>query len=247
MENIQLNDAGDVVACDGITLDEPIPVAEFISMMKKTRQAVELYFEMVMKAENGLTEFLKGDSQAAMLAQNFKDVLTNSFATKHGVVIHSFTPVAAESAAEEEEEKNSTANEDAALSAADLHLKYNVPSEWRDRVKEDALVQQIVVLCERRLKTATRRRYERPDDRHKVSLTTNELWEDIEHIFASANMAEALDQRLKPELPYILAAAGWRACKAMKYSDGIVMMPFGQGVPGCHWAKSPADDHPFWG
>ena len=243
MENIKLNDAGDVVACDGIVLDQPIPVADFIAMMKKTRAAVELYFEKVMKAEQGLTEFLKGDSKAATLAQKFKDTLTDEFASKHGVVIHSFTPVA--EPAPEEETTDVGENEDAALKPADLHLKYNVPNEWRTRIKQDVLVQQLVVLCEQYLKENIR--HVAPGARKQIGLTTNDLWENIERIFAKANMPDALDQRLKPELPYILAAAGWRACKAMKYSDGIVMMPFGQGVPGCHWAKGPKDDHPFWG
>ena len=69
-----------------------MPVADFVSMMQKTRQAVEIYFDMVMKAEKGLNDFLKGDSKAASIANAFKETLTKEFAEKNGVEIHSFSP-----------------------------------------------------------------------------------------------------------------------------------------------------------
>ena len=92
VENIQLNENGEVISCDGIVLEKPMNVGDFLKIMQKTRQAVEIYFDMVMKAEKGLNDFLKGDSSVAIIAKQFNEKLKSEFAEKNGVTIHSFTP-----------------------------------------------------------------------------------------------------------------------------------------------------------
>ena len=253
VDKIQLNDDGDVVSCDGVSLEQPMPVADFVSMMQKTRQAVEIYFDMVMKAEKGLNDFLKGDSKAASIANAFKETLTKEFAEKNGVEIHSFSPSTHVNVEFDPESPNdpgqkSVKNDiesERRMKPQDLHNKYRAPSEWADRVHEDILIQQLVVLCEEFVRENSRFDME-PERRKNIRWSTNDLWKNIEKVFASADQSDALDSRLEPELQYILIAAGWRVIARLHHTGGLVMLPHGLGVPGCFWAKTAKDDHPFW-
>lgn len=246
-----MNDDGYVVSCDGITLEEPMPVADFVTMMQKTRQAVEIYFDMVMKAEKGLNDFLKGDSKAASIAKAFKETLTDEFAAKRGVVIHSFVPTtdveektSPESESDVGPQHNHDENPEIEMKPQDLHNKYRAPSDWTDRVKDDILTQQLVVLCEQFLRE--RSRFDMaPETRKKIRWTNNEYWSHIQQVFNDAGQGEALDARLEAELPAILIAAGWRVVARFR-TGGLVLLPHGVGVPGCFWAKTSKDDHPFW-
>lgn len=245
MDKIQLNDDGCVVSYHGITLEEPMPVADFVAMMQKTRQAVEIYFDMLMKAEKGLKDFLKGDSKAALIANTFKDSLKQEFAAKHGVEIHTFTPTTDVIVELGPENVNDPGPEsEVKMKAQDLHNKYRAPSEWTERVHEDVLIQQLVVLCEDYVRENSRFDME-PESRKKIRWSTNDLWKHIEKTFADAGQISALDVRLKPELQFILIAAGWRVIARLR-TGGLVLLPYGVGVPGCFWAKTSKDDHPFW-
>ena len=126
----------------------------------------------------------------------------------------------------------------------DLHNKYRAPSEWTDRVHEDILIQQLVVLCEEFVRENSRFDME-PERRKNIRWSTNDLWKNIEKVFANAGQSDALDSRLESELQYILVAAGWRVIARLHHT-GLAMLPHGLGVPGCFWAKTTKDDHPFW-
>ena len=63
MDNIQLNSEGNVVSFEGIELDEPMDLSLFVSIMQKTRQAVDLYFKELMKADENLKLFFEGQGQ----------------------------------------------------------------------------------------------------------------------------------------------------------------------------------------
>ena len=215
MDKIQLNDDGNVVSCDGVSLEQPMPVADFVSMMQKTRQAVEIYFDMVMKAEKGLNDFLKGDSKAASIANAFKETLTKEFAEKNGVEIHSFSPSTHVNVEFDPESPSDPGpksvkhdiESERLMKPQDLHNKYRAPSEWTDRVHEDILIQQLVVLCEEFVRENSRFDM-KPERRKNIRWSTNDLWKNIEKVFANAGQSDALDSRLESELQYILVAAG---------------------------------------
>ena len=245
MENIQLNENSEVISCDGIVLENPMNVGDFLKVMQKTRQAVEIYFDMVMKAEKGLNDFLKGDSGVATIAKQFNEKLKNEFAEKNGVTIHSFTPTTdVEETSPEENTSSDDIEAELSMKAQDLHIKYAAPNEWEDRVKDDILTQQLVVICERFVRENSLGLRE-PDSRYRIRVGTDEMWNNIVRVFDEAGQREALDDRLKPELQDILIASGWRVVARFRVG-GLALLPFGVGVPGCFWAKTSKDDHPFW-
>ena len=53
------------------------------------------------------------------------------------------------------------------MKAQDLHIKYAAPNEWEDRVKDDILTQQLVVICERFVRENSLGLRE-PDSRYRI-------------------------------------------------------------------------------
>ena len=250
MDNIQIEE-GKVIAFEGIRLDEPIGIVEFVDTMRQVRQAVDKYFEMVLKADDGLKSFLKGDSAMAKIAYKFKDSLVEEFAAKHGVTIQQFRP-AAEPTRVSTELKVKTETKDTQFaqngndkkSAIDYHIEYKNMVSTKD-VENDALVQEIVALSEGYIRHRTRALDRAPENRKHIRLTTAEIWKHIEKQFKG--VSDALDPQLKDELPAILIESGWRVIGKVKRGEALYVLPFGLGVPGCFWAKTTDDDHPFWG
>ncbi len=267
-----MDNDGNVVSCDGIELETPIPVGQFVTIMQKTRQAVEIYFGMLLEAEQGLNKFLRGDDESSdeddsrktitEVATKFKEQLLTTIANERGLEMRTFMPTTTEpeQSAPLDEVKSAKLYDGKKelwkLNPQDLHNHFRASTVWDQRVKEDALIQQLVVLCEEFIlennPVLTRPEIlrERWVLRRHFARTTQEMWKHIVSVFENEGCSEALDPSLEAQLPFILIASGWRMITAMRWSTdekaSFSMLPFGRGVSGCFWAKTEEDDHPFW-
>ena len=249
MDNIQLNERNQVVSVGEVRLDEPMELQQYVEIMRKVRAAVDIYFEMVMKADKGLVEFLAGDTVAAELAHKFKDQLIAEISKKRRVKIYNFTPQTGETHVTpdylpENDEESWQERNPAKKSALDLHIEYRNMTSSRD-VVSDALTQQIVAICEEHiLMEFPGAEMRLPENRHAIRFTTEEFWKAIKKQFEGVE--EALDPRYEKELPAILIESGWKVIGKARHTEHLYLLPFGRSVPGCHWAKRTEDDHPFW-
>jgi hypothetical protein len=244
VKDIQLNTDGEVISVGNLELNEPMNVESFVLMMQNTRKAVEFYLDQLQFADKKLAEFFDEEGQAAKIARQFRDKLISDISQERGIIIHIFEAV--EEVKPVRNEELVEGNEKISINASpmDWHIEYRNLQTTMD-IQTDLNARRIVFLCDNALLDATSPS-ERANKRDTIKINTDYLWDYIKQAYLG--LSEALDPRIRGELPALLISAGWRVIGGMRHSDALYMLPYGVGVPGCFLAKDKKkDDHPFWG
>lgn len=245
MDNIQLNTEGNVISFGEIELDKPMGISLFVSMMQKTRQAVDRYFNELVKADESLNKFFEGQGQGFEIAKKFRDKLLGDIAKEQGIEVRMFEPVAEEVSPEINEEiLKDKGGLSVHASPTDWHIHYKNLYTDMDMMKENT-ARRIVFLCEEGFLFHTIMRQRTEEHRGGIRVNTDMLWEYIEGAYG--DLVDALDPRIRAELPALLISVGWRVIGGSRHSDTLYVIPYGVGVPGCHSAGKREDNHPFWG
>ena len=244
MKDIQLNTDGEVISVGEIELDKPMKIEVFMRMMQNTRKAVEFYLDQLQFADKKLGEFFDEEGQAVKIAQQFRDKLIDDISQERGITIHVFKPVVEVQPVQDEEIVEGNREVSINATPMDWHIHYRNLQTTMD-IETDLNARRILFLCDNALLDATSRT-ERELHRKTIRISTENMWNYI--VKAYKGVSEALDPRIKGELPGLLISAGWRVIGGSRHSDALYMLPFGVGVPGCFFAKNKkTDDHPFWG